>query len=619
MAITLGAGPTTTEPGGSSTSIVVTQVGCTAGRSLVIAASWAGDYTITSATCPGETVAIHGSAFGRAGIGNYQQLLSIANIQASGDKTVTINLSVSATNRCAYIVELVGGNTASWFDGVSTAEAASGATASVSRTTTNANAAIFTIGAHLSPAFSPGSGYTGIGTLVVYNYGEYDLDAGAAGAKTVDFSGSGSQAWSIIAASFNASPDPTAIFNLPVITLSATGGALGAVFNLPMLTIAAGNEGAEFNLPMLTLSATGSNAAQFNLPVITLVASGGPAAVLTVSGTAPAPTLVATLVPSALITSQLTAPAPTLVATILSGEAITFQGTAPAPSLIMSAYGMRLTAPAPTLVATLVSGTVITITATAPAPSLIATLDNPAIITAQNTAPAPRLLATLLAGNLLTFTGDARAPSLVAAGYAGEVITFTGSSPVPTMTAYGYPAYTLTFSGTAPAPTLDAQMAQAITAAFRTWVLNTRKGALTEYDNFAFNSFATFNGVVLACGAGGVVSLGTQDVDGATAITARVRTGLNDYGTSLVKRVPRIYLDGKQTGDLTFRTITSESGQRSYLLPYNHVVGTQQRRIPVGKGPKSKRWQFEVEGVAGADFSVNSVLVYPTTLRRRIM
>ena len=68
---------------------------------------------------------------------------------------------------------------------------------------------------------------------------------------------------------------------------------------------------------------------------------------------------------------------------------------------------------------------------------------------------------------------------------------------------------------------------------------------------------------------------------------------------------------------MIFRTVTSEGGERAYLLNSNGITDIQQRRVPVGKGPKSRFWQFEVENKDGADFSIHDVLVYPTDLRRR--
>ena len=272
-------------------------------------------------------------------------------------------------------------------------------------------------------------------------------------------------------------------------------------------------------------------------------------------------------------------------------------------SFMMAGTGQELSfnksvliAPSPTLVSTILAGALLQFSAAAPIPLLVVTGVSPIVITASNTVVLPTIQATLLTGNILT-----------------ALLT----TIVPILAATGYSAFTITFEGKAPLPRLESRLSAAILEAYRTWVLNTRKLGLTEYTNFSFNSFALFNGKVLAVGANGVVELGTQDFDNATQITARVRTGKNDFDSSMLKRVPRIYTGLTTDGDMIFRTVTSEGGERAYLLNSNGITDIQQRRVPVGKGPKSRFWQFEVENKDGADFSIHDVLVYPTDLRRR--
>ncbi|MCR4302147.1 MAG: hypothetical protein NUV51_11090 [Sulfuricaulis sp.] len=240
------------------------------------------------------------------------------------------------------------------------------------------------------------------------------------------------------------------------------------------------------------------------------------------------------------------------------------------------------------------------------------------IITVSIRVPAPVLVATALNPAIITFSGVIRPPVLSAQILTGNDATFYGTVVAPILVAAGYPVATITFAGFVPAPYLSAAMSAAVASAYRTWVLNTRKGALTEYNNFSFNSYAVFNGVVLGCGPSGIVTLGTQDADGSTAIGSTVKSGADNFGTSVIKRVPRIYLDYKTTGDAQFKMITTEGGSRTYALNWNSVTGTQTRRIPVGKGPKSVRWQWEYTNVAGADFDLNAVLAYPTATRRRV-
>lgn len=293
-------------------------------------------------------------------------------------------------------------------------------------------------------------------------------------------------------------------------------------------------------------------------------------------------------------------------------------GTAPHPLLLTGTDGVGGTAAPPSLAAVAVQARN-TITGAASAPSLDIVAITGDVVEVELRAPAPMLTAVGISPPIVTLAIVAPRPLRSISAYTGSVGTFAGESPAPTLVLTGYPAYVMSAVLTAPSPQLSAQLTAAITAAFRTWVLNTRKGALSEYGpEFAFNSYATFNGQVLAAGASGVVVLGAQALDNAAAITARVRTGKESFGSSVLKRVPRIYTSGSYPGDMLFRTITTESGERTYSLPMNGVTGLQQRRVPVGKGPKSRFWQYEIENVAGADFSTNDIQVYPVALRRRV-
>ena len=333
--------------------------------------------------------------------------------------------------------------------------------------------------------------------------------------------------------------------------------------------------------------------------------------------TAPAPKVTSTLV-QITVDAALYMPAPTLAATVLTGEIISFSNAAPLPIAEFGSDDFAQTAPAPVLAATLLSGTIITVSALAAVPVLVAVLDNPTIITADNSAPAPQLAAAMAAGQIMEAALLASVPTLSAMLLTGNVGTMELTAATPIMEAAGYPAYTISFAGEAPAPYLTSELSAALLENYRTWVLNTRKSPLTEYSNFAFNSYAVFNGKVIAAGASGLVELGLQDDDAGTAIASTATLGEESFGSSLHKRVPRIYLGHAATGDLRFSTITVEGGTRTYALDWNGVTGTQQRRVPVGKGPRSRFWSFSVSNVEGSDFEINDVLVMPTKLRRRV-
>ena len=295
---------------------------------------------------------------------------------------------------------------------------------------------------------------------------------------------------------------------------------------------------------------------------------------------------------------------------------------APAPLLLMGADGALLTAPPPSLSSTLSwpgDSVVITMDNSAPAPTLSSEVLSGEVHTVEVSAAVPILVATLSSPVIIGIAGSVPAPILTAAGHSGSVATALLTAVAPTMLAAGYAAYTLTFAGTAPAPRLSATLSAAVASAYRTFALNTRKLALSEYGpEWVMNSYCVFQGKVLGCTSSGIVELGTQSLDNATAIAATVTTGKDSFGSSVLKRVPRIYVGHTAAGDLRFSAITTEGGTRQYALNWNSATGVQMRRVPVGKGPKSRFWQFSVSNVDGADFSLADILAYPTALRRRV-
>jgi len=256
--------------------------------------------------------------------------------------------------------------------------------------------------------------------------------------------------------------------------------------------------------------------------------------------------------------------------------------------------------------------------ARAPVPTLLVTLANSAVISVAGVAPAPRLSSILLAGNMLSASLRARAPRLIASGISGNFATLIGRAAAPRLLVVGYPVGVLSFGGTAPSPRLNALAYAALVASFRTWALNMKNKALTEYTTLTFNSFAEFQGQVLAASTDGVFVLGGQAQDNTAPIAAVVRDGAMEYDSSFLKRIPRIYLGHETDGDLLFKMISTEGGPRSYLLQYNGA-GLRSRRIPVGKGPKSRYWQWEVDNQNGSDFTLSSVALYPKTVKRRVM
>ena len=550
----------------SSNTIALTLTGVTAGSALVARIDWySGAITISSVTCTAESnLTVHGAKL--TVNSEDMQFASLGNVTTGGSKTITVTLSSAALYRSLVVFEVAGGHPSNFFDVESdTTGTSTDPTGSI--TTTQPSCAVFAVTSSASGVVTTaGAGFT-LQTVVSGNINasdgtEYDLDVGAAGVKSVPFVNSSSSAWAVKSAAFNVDTTGHAIFNLPALTFNGVGGFLGFFKDLPMLTLAAGNPRAIFDLPMLTLSSAGAmeptGTAEFSLPMLTAVMAGG------------APSQAAFNLP-----------------------VLTLVGVGSAGGVGISEFFL----PIATLTGAGLTGDV-----------GAAEFDLPSLLVAVEASQAG--------------LGDAAFnlpfPTLSAIGFTGGTDSAVFNLPVITLSVAAHQSITGEAAFDLPLFYLEAQGAATLAAAYRTWVLNVRKGALTEYNNFSFNSFARFNGVTLACGPSGVFVLGTQDTDAGTAITGKYRTGLYGNDSAWASRVPRAYLDGSQAGDLRFRVITTEGGTREYNVQWNKITGHTQRRVPIGKGIKSRWFQYEVENVGGANFSTKSLMTYPTKLRRRI-
>lgn len=388
------------------------------------------------------------------------------------------------------------------------------------------------------------------------------------------------------------------IFPNPSITTSGgvtVGGAAALEFKSALLITSSGGVtvggGAILEFPTTALNDT--------FPPYTLDSNLVVGYVLTGGGTFPVYDSDSTVLPGALLTSgDLTLPGYVSFGDFGwfgAGDLPAFQSA----GLVLagSVSNGDVTLPAYTLDASAIAGTYLNASNTLPA-YIITTSSSPG--------------STATAGLLLP------AHQLTGLGFNGAVLDAELTAPAYVLVSVGYGPYTIDGANVLPAYQLRASVSTAIAALFRTWVLNVRRKALTEYTNFAFNSFATCGGRNFGASSQGVFELAAQDLDAAATIPAVIRTGQHFFGTTVAKRVPRIYTGYKATGAMEFRTITSADATRAYLLPWNGTADIQLRRVPINRGPKSTYWQFEVANRDGSDFLIEALELYPEKTRRRV-
>lgn len=144
--------------------------------------------------------------------------------------------------------------------------------------------------------------------------------------------------------------------------------------------------------------------------------------------------------------------------------------------------------------------------------------------------------------------------------------------------------------------------------------LNTVHGAVTEYDH-TFVSFASIGSRHFGAGPDGIFELVGADDDG-TPIAADVRTGKLDFNDSHTKRATDAYVEASCDGQLVFHVHTP-TADYAYPLgdPSDELVN---RKANLGRGVKTRRWQFGLTNEAGADFEVAEISVLVDATSRRV-
>lgn len=149
------------------------------------------------------------------------------------------------------------------------------------------------------------------------------------------------------------------------------------------------------------------------------------------------------------------------------------------------------------------------------------------------------------------------------------------------------------------------------------YVVNTSNFAVTKYTRYNFNSFVEINGKYFGAGSDGVYYLEGAD-DAGTQIDAVARTGIYDFGTSRLKRIPRAYVGIRGDGRLLLKTVTNEDTVRWYEVQ-NVRRTIHSHRVILGRGVKAAYWQFELSNeMDGSFFEADNIELVPIVLTRKV-
>jgi hypothetical protein len=150
---------------------------------------------------------------------------------------------------------------------------------------------------------------------------------------------------------------------------------------------------------------------------------------------------------------------------------------------------------------------------------------------------------------------------------------------------------------------------------FTTWAINTRTGAISEYTNYDFNSFARMGRSFRYMGASkeGLFELDGPDDDGTPIITDII-SGFAQFAGSRYTAFKAAYLGIRGEGEFIFKLITGDDKEYIYKA---EVKDMKSSRINLGKGLRARYFAFQLTST-GQDFDLESVELLPIGATRRI-
>ena len=153
------------------------------------------------------------------------------------------------------------------------------------------------------------------------------------------------------------------------------------------------------------------------------------------------------------------------------------------------------------------------------------------------------------------------------------------------------------------------------TGNFTAWVINTRTSAVTEYQDFVFDSLVQVGRRCVAGDASGLYEL-NGDSDSGSIIVADILSGFMQFGGSKFTAFKAAYLGlSSQSGQFVLKLVTGEGQTYVYGVTAQNMRTT---RVNFGKGLRSRYFRFELINADGKDFSMDAIEFIPLVSQRRI-
>lgn len=151
---------------------------------------------------------------------------------------------------------------------------------------------------------------------------------------------------------------------------------------------------------------------------------------------------------------------------------------------------------------------------------------------------------------------------------------------------------------------------------YSAYVMNTKNFALSEYQNFPFNSFAKVGHQYYAASETGLYLL-DGPTDAGEDVQATITLGAMDFTGERKTNVCEAFLALRNDGEIAIKVKTDDNIERWYRMSQESDV-LRDRREKFARGVTSRFWTFSLENIDGADFEVHEMTFLPLVMKRRI-
>lgn len=148
-----------------------------------------------------------------------------------------------------------------------------------------------------------------------------------------------------------------------------------------------------------------------------------------------------------------------------------------------------------------------------------------------------------------------------------------------------------------------------------TIVMNIKNKALTQYNNYNFNSMCNFGGKNLGLISTGMYDL-TGDTDDGYQIDWNIRTGNLSLEMNDKKRIKQVWISHRTNGNMVLTVVKPNGEEYEYELE-NVILEENVARVKVGKGIKSKYVKLDLKNVGGSTLLLDALRVHYDVLSKK--